>query len=251
MRRHADDASEDDRLIGHDALVASDCEEAIGSYVLDIARSVRCSARSSRVSPLHLPSRTYPRRHRRHARPRERSRPPLHHVVAARPRYRAAHRASPRALPARGARRPLPARQHPHALAPQRRDGAARGRRGVVPDNGYQFLAMTEHNIRIDPAELDTFAAPGFVVIPGEEVTDKWSGTPLHVNALCAKGEIRGGFDFPRADEGLARTSRTSARSAGRRSSTIRTSTGRSRPTTSRAACTGATCSRSGAVTPT
>ena len=71
--------------------------------------------------------------------------------------------------------------------------------------NGYQFLAMTEHNIRIDPAELDTFAAPGFVVIPGEEVTDKWSGTPLHVNALCAKGEIRGGFDFPRADEGLAR----------------------------------------------
>jgi hypothetical protein len=71
--------------------------------------------------------------------------------------------------------------------------------------NGYQFLAMTEHNLRLGQAELDAFTAPGFVVIPGEEVTSSWGPrTPLHVNALCARETVPGGVNFDRASSGLA-----------------------------------------------
>jgi hypothetical protein len=41
-------------------------------------------------------------------------------------------------------------------------------------------------------------------VIPGEEVTDSWGKLPLHVNALCGRGSIKGTLDFGRADVGLA-----------------------------------------------
>jgi hypothetical protein len=75
---------------------------------------------------------------------------------------------------------------------------------GWYRDHGYQFLAMTEHDQRLDPAELDAYATPGFVVIPGEEVTDSWGDRPLHVNALCARATIPGGRHFDRAEVGLA-----------------------------------------------
>jgi hypothetical protein len=75
---------------------------------------------------------------------------------------------------------------------------------GWYRDHGYQFVAMTEHNILVGPEELSRFAAPGFVVIPGEEVTNRWSHLPLHVNALCAKEQIAGGTDFDRPEAGLA-----------------------------------------------
>ena len=71
-------------------------------------------------------------------------------------------------------------------------------------DHGYQFVAMTEHDHRLDAAEVDLFARPGFVVIPGEEVTDAWGDRPLHVNALCAQANVQGGRRFERADQGLA-----------------------------------------------
>ncbi len=74
---------------------------------------------------------------------------------------------------------------------------------------GYQFLAMTEHNLQLEPAELARFATPGFVVIPGEEVTNHWGsqgGMPLHVNALCAREETQGGIVFAQPVEGLAAT---------------------------------------------
>jgi len=74
---------------------------------------------------------------------------------------------------------------------------------------GYQFVAMTEHNLQIDASLRDALSAPGFVVLPGEEVTNHWGdrgGRPLHVNALCAPRETPGGFDFVRPDEGLAGT---------------------------------------------
>jgi hypothetical protein len=72
--------------------------------------------------------------------------------------------------------------------------------------HGYQFLAMTEHNLRIDSAELDAFTTPEFVVIPGEEVTNGWGDKPLHVNALCPLTTIRGGKIFEGAVQGLAMT---------------------------------------------
>jgi hypothetical protein len=75
---------------------------------------------------------------------------------------------------------------------------------GWYRDRGYQFVAMTEHNLRVGPAILNSFAAPGFVLIPGEEVTNRWADKPLHVNALCAQGDVSGGMDFRRPGVGLA-----------------------------------------------
>jgi len=69
--------------------------------------------------------------------------------------------------------------------------------------HGYQFLAMTEHDLRVDPGEVAGLTGPGFVVIPGEEVTDRSEGRPLHVNALCARERIDGARDFDRPDTGL------------------------------------------------
>jgi hypothetical protein len=75
---------------------------------------------------------------------------------------------------------------------------------GWYRDHDYQFLAMTEHDLRLDPTELSPLQSGGFVLIPGEEVTDSWDGHPLHVNALCARGSIPGKTNFARADEGLS-----------------------------------------------
>ncbi|HEY3821933.1 MAG TPA: CehA/McbA family metallohydrolase [Polyangiaceae bacterium] len=91
---------------------------------------------------------------------------------------------------------------HTHSL---RSDGTAPLEAMVAwyRSHGYQFLAMTEHDLRVDPAELAELTGPGFVVIPGEEVTDRAAGRPLHVNALCASQTVEGGRDFDRADLGL------------------------------------------------
>ena len=46
-------------------------------------------------------------------------------------------------------------------------------------DRGYQFLVITDHD------KITTIAPPeGLVLLPGEEVTDKLPGKPLHVNAI-------------------------------------------------------------------
>lgn len=91
---------------------------------------------------------------------------------------------------------------HTHSL---RSDGAAPLEAMVdwYRSHGYQFVAMTEHDLRVDPAEVADLTGPGFVVIPGEEVTDRWQGRPLHVNALCAREAVEGARDFDRADLGL------------------------------------------------
>jgi len=74
---------------------------------------------------------------------------------------------------------------------------------GWYRGHGYQFLAMTDHDLWLDPREVADLTGPGFVVIPGEEVTDTREGRPLHVNALCAHRQVDGGRDFDRADVGL------------------------------------------------
>lgn len=53
-------------------------------------------------------------------------------------------------------------------------------------DNGYNFLVMTDHEF-ITPVEPLNFAygkAGDFLVISGQEVTDRTGGKPHHVNAL-------------------------------------------------------------------
>ncbi len=47
---------------------------------------------------------------------------------------------------------------------------------------GYDFLMITDHNKLTDPAKIK--CREGFLLIPGEEVSDGYSGTPIHVNAL-------------------------------------------------------------------
>jgi hypothetical protein len=47
--------------------------------------------------------------------------------------------------------------------------------------NGYQFLAITDHNTFTDPAALDTNPNDNFLLIGGEEVTNEKT---VHVNAI-------------------------------------------------------------------
>lgn len=47
--------------------------------------------------------------------------------------------------------------------------------------NGYQFLAITDHNTFTDPAALDTNSSDNFLLIGGEEVTNP---KVVHVNAI-------------------------------------------------------------------
>lgn len=63
-------------------------------------------------------------------------------------------------------------------------------------DNGYSFVALTDHNQRVDPALFEPLQTPGFVVIAGEEISMTAEGRPVHVNALCTRQTIGGGH-FP------------------------------------------------------
>jgi hypothetical protein len=69
-------------------------------------------------------------------------------------------------------------------------------------DHGYNFLALTDHNKRTDPDLYRHVQRPGFVLIPGEEVTMKGGGTHVHVNALCHRRAI-GGRRFGTVDGAL------------------------------------------------
>jgi hypothetical protein len=67
-------------------------------------------------------------------------------------------------------------------------------------DHGYAFVALTDHNLRIDPGAYKHLTRPGFVILPGEEITMSVNGTPVHVNALCTRATIGGGARLSRAD---------------------------------------------------
>jgi predicted metal-dependent phosphoesterase TrpH len=47
--------------------------------------------------------------------------------------------------------------------------------------NGYQFLALTDHNTYTDPAPFDTNPNDGFLLLGGEEITN---AKTVHVNAI-------------------------------------------------------------------
>lgn len=63
-------------------------------------------------------------------------------------------------------------------------------------DHGYQFLAITDHNVLVDPGELGDLTGPGFALVPGEEISSTVGSTPIHVQGLCIDHLIPGGrFD--------------------------------------------------------
>src|SRR6185295_7719102 len=51
---------------------------------------------------------------------------------------------------------------------------------------GYNFVFLTDHNRVTDVDSLNaTLGEAGqFLVMKGEEVTDSWSGKPVHINSL-------------------------------------------------------------------
>ena len=53
-------------------------------------------------------------------------------------------------------------------------------------DHGYQFLVLSDHNVLTPVAALSReFGQPeSFLLVPGEEVTDRFEGKPLHINGL-------------------------------------------------------------------
>lgn len=53
-------------------------------------------------------------------------------------------------------------------------------------DHGYQFLVLSDHNVltRVDALSRQFGEPERFLLVPGEEVTDRVDGKPLHVNGL-------------------------------------------------------------------
>lgn len=58
-------------------------------------------------------------------------------------------------------------------------------------DHGYHFLAVTEHNKITKVKHLDTDKSDDFILIQGEEVTDSFRGSPIHINALNLKEPVK------------------------------------------------------------
>jgi hypothetical protein len=74
-------------------------------------------------------------------------------------------------------------------------DGGATPERTITwyRSHGYQFLALTDHNLLSAPARYAALQEPGFVLISGEEITMTGAGRQVHVNALCTHTRIPGG----------------------------------------------------------
>jgi hypothetical protein len=56
---------------------------------------------------------------------------------------------------------------------------------------GYNFLVISDHDTLTDPATLRQHMDPGFVLVPGEEVTGRFKGAPVHLTALNVTRIIR------------------------------------------------------------
>ncbi|MFO0611612.1 MAG: CehA/McbA family metallohydrolase [Polyangiaceae bacterium] len=57
-------------------------------------------------------------------------------------------------------------------------------------EHGYDFVVLTDHNQRTDPAVDPEPPGSRFVRIPGEEITMGVNGTAVHVNAICTSEAI-------------------------------------------------------------
>lgn len=69
-------------------------------------------------------------------------------------------------------------------------------------DHGYAFVALTDHNVLVDPQRYEERADPSLTRIRGEEITMDAAGHAVHVNALCISRKIDGGT-FASAREAL------------------------------------------------
>ena len=69
-------------------------------------------------------------------------------------------------------------------------------------DHGYAFLAITDHDHVTESDALRALEGPGFILVPGEEITMRVGGVPIHVNALCHRAKIDGG-DRPTIEAAL------------------------------------------------
>ncbi|HEX6252203.1 MAG TPA: CehA/McbA family metallohydrolase [Gemmatimonadaceae bacterium] len=67
--------------------------------------------------------------------------------------------------------------------------------------HGYNFLVISDHNVWVDPARLSHLVDSAFVLIPGEELTTRFGGKPVHVNGLNIPAVIA-----PRTDTTLLGT---------------------------------------------
>lgn len=60
-------------------------------------------------------------------------------------------------------------------------------------DHGYNFVALTDHNTRVEPKVYAHLERPDFAILAGEEITMSGAGRQVHVNALCIDKPISGG----------------------------------------------------------
>ncbi len=70
----------------------------------------------------------------------------------------------------------------------------------IYSDAGYDFLAITDHNVFVDPASVNSH---GLLLIPGEElsmVPDEDRGCPLHVNGFGLRRTISVDRGFSRLE---------------------------------------------------
>src|SRR6187401_3123365 len=104
-------------------------------------------------------------------------------VIAARPRQPA----SPAASPVRWYK----GNTHTHTLnsdGDSTPDDVVRWYR----EHGYQFVVLTDHNFLTSVDGLNALhgASQRFLVVKGEELTDRADGKPLHINGLDLSREI-------------------------------------------------------------
>jgi len=59
-------------------------------------------------------------------------------------------------------------------------------------EHGYQFLALTDHNVLTSPDALNALHGKDgrFLLIKGEEVTDKFGDKPVHINGLDVSDKV-------------------------------------------------------------
>lgn len=51
-------------------------------------------------------------------------------------------------------------------------------------DNGYNFLVLSDHNVRTDPQRYAELFTEEFILIAGEEVSSSYDSRPVHVNGI-------------------------------------------------------------------
>ena len=86
---------------------------------------------------------------------------------------------------------------HAHTLRSWDSDAAKAPTETVINwyrDNGYNFLAITDHDLEFQPALYSHLQTPDFILIPGEEVSSTWFDETMgatgddifvHVAAIC------------------------------------------------------------------